>query len=698
MIKHIKFFSSSKLGIFLLFLFIFAGVNWFFEKTFLPGAGNDGLWFYSGLFMLYFSILFIEPYYTSPKNVITNVIPVLLLLLPIKTSFGKFECLWWFLVLFGLILLFLSVSAMILENKLKSPEARQNLFAEKIVIIVNFFGKARVIYSLCFLIFLSLFANLSYIHSLIMFVAWFIIVSLNPSKIHSQLFVSEDKQENNQIGTILGVQSRAVFLVKLFEDRKGIKKFDNVRFKYKMAEKEGIVFVGIVFDTYLLNQEKWAKILVLKRDEAAGESLVENVVYLFPNSKDDLNINNFVGIVDSGSDIGKIRFEYSKKEDNLQEGDLLFVRIGTRKIYYQVLNGIVTTESLEARNEMGFIEGEAIQVGEWDSQTYSFKKYGWVPPVNTPIFKTSDETEETKIEYPELQLGVVPGTQLPAVINIQDMISHHIAVLGVTGSGKTFISRKLIKEALKHNKVICIDFTGEYVQKLKEFAPSSIINDPSGIQKVEENLAKKETATKNKDSDQVLRIKKNISNALREYIQNFVEGTSPLGILELPELSNTSFILEFTQLVIDAIFQYAKEQYQQDKEKKSILIVLEEAHTLVPETTSLGDLGDYGANKALVNKIGQIALQGRKYGVGFMIIAQRTANVSKTVLTQCNTVICFQAFDETSFAFLGNYLGKDLARTLPHLKQYHAVVAGKAMKSSVPMIVDLTEKQPSLDN
>ena len=698
MMKHIKFFGSSKLGIFLLFLFIFAGVHWFFEKTFLPGAGNDGLWFYSGLFMLYFSILFIEPYYTSPKNVITNVIPVLLLLLPIKTSFGKFECLWWFLILFGWILLLLSVLAMILENKLKSPEVRQNLFAEKIVSIVNFFGKARVIYSLCFLIFLSLFANLSYIHSLIMFVAWFIIVSLNPSKIHSPLFTSEHKQENNQIGTILGVQSRAVFLVKLFEDRKGIKKFDNVRFKYKMAEKEGIVFVGIVFDTYLLNQEKWAKILVLKRDETAGESLVENVVYLFPNSKDDLNINNFVGIVDSGSDIGKIRFEYSKKEDDLQEGDLLFVRIGTRKIYYQVLNGIVTTESLEARNEMGFIEGEAIQVGEWDSQIYSFKKYGWVPPVNTPIFKTSDETEETKIEYPELQLGVVPGTQLPAVINIKDMISHHIAVLGVTGSGKTFISRKLIKEALKHNKVICIDFTGEYVQKLKEFAPSSIINDPSGIQKVEENLAKKETVTKNKDSDQVLRIKKNISNALRAYIQNFVEGTSPLGILELPDLSNTSFILEFTQLVIDAIFQYAKEQYQQDKEKKSILIVLEEAHTLVPETTSLGDLGDYGANKALVNKIGQIALQGRKYGVGFMIIAQRTANVSKTVLTQCNTVICFQAFDETSFAFLGNYLGKDLARTLPHLKQYHAVVAGKAMKSSVPMIVDLTEKQPSREN
>ena len=85
----------------------------------------------------------------------------------------------------------------------------------------------------------------------------------------------------------------------------------------------------------------------------------------------------------------------------------------------------------------------------------------------------------------------------------------------------------------------------------------------------------------------------------------------------------------------------------------------------------------------------QIALQGRKHGVGLIIIAQRTANVSKTVLTQCNTVICYQAFDETSINFLGNYVGKELVRTLPNLKQYHAIITGKAVKSNVPMIIDL---------
>ncbi len=138
-------------------------------------------------------------------------------------------------------------------------------------------------------------------------------------------------------------------------------------------------------------------------------------------------------------------------------------------------------------------------------------------------------------------------------------------------------------------------------------------------------------------------------------------------------------------MFLESVFIYAK-----NHPGGRYCIVLEEAHTIFPETSFLGDLGDYGSNKGLVSKMGQIALQGRKYGVGLLIIAQRTANVSKTILTQCNTVICFQAFDETSFVFLGNYVGKDMAQALPNVKKYHAVVAGKAIKSNLPMIVDLT--------
>jgi len=183
----------------------------------------------------------------------------------------------------------------------------------------------------------------------------------------------------------------------------------------------------------------------------------------------------------------------------------------------------------------------------------------------------------------------------------------------------------------------------------------------------------------------MLELKNKIKAKLDTYIIKFITGKNNIGIFELPDLSNTTFVLEFTQFFLENVFNYAKENKGQ-----RICLVLEEAHTIVPETTFLGDLGDYGSNKAIVSKIGQIALQGRKYGVGLLVIAQRTANVSKTVLTQCNTVLCFQAFDETSFTFLGNYLGKELVTTLPNLQKYHAIITGKGVKSNIPMIVDLT--------
>ena len=74
-------------------------------------------------------------------------------------------------------------------------------------------------------------------------------------------------------------------------------------------------------------------------------------------------------------------------------------------------------------------------------------------------------------------------------------------------------------------------------------------------------------------------------------------------------------------------------------------------------------------SQGLVNSVAQIALQGRKYDIGFIVIAQRTANVSKTVLTQCNSFIAFQQFDKTSGDFFGNILGKDMVAALPRLKK-----------------------------
>ena len=113
-----------------------------------------------------------------------------------------------------------------------------------------------------------------------------------------------------------------------------------------------------------------------------------------------------------------------------------------------------------------------------------------------------------------------------------------------------------------------------------------------------------------------------------------------------------------------------------------VLLVLEEAHTLVPEWNSNPEKD----LQNIVNKTSRITLQARKYGLGFMVITQRTANVTKSILNQCNTIFAFQAYDETGFEFMKNYMGTHYIKVLPNLKKRHGIIVGKASVSDRPVI------------
>jgi DNA helicase HerA-like ATPase len=74
-----------------------------------------------------------------------------------------------------------------------------------------------------------------------------------------------------------------------------------------------------------------------------------------------------------------------------------------------------------------------------------------------------------------------------------------------------------------------------------------------------------------------------------------------------------------------------------------------------------------------------------------MVIAQRTANVSKTVLTQCNSVVAFQQFDKTGADFLTNYMGSEMVGALPMLRPRQAIAVGKAFRSGMPTIFQVPD-------
>lgn len=686
---------KNRIVLFVVFISILIMLNIFYTGRVLPTTDTKDMWFYSGIFMVLFTTLFIEPYYSSPKNVVTNTVPIILVLIAIKNEFTD-QTQWWVMFVFLACLLLVSTLSMIINDKNASPSALRNRASVRLKNISVFFGKGKRLYSGVFLYFLLAYyvgqQPLSW-YVFWLLVVWALILLIDQNDLTNAFVMNLKEKDKLAVGQIFGIESQKMFLVKLFDDSKNIKKFDVVKFNHSMRNTN-TTYTGIVFDYYLLNRERWAKVLQLNDCDNYSQYLIDNTVYITTGDEkkkliDELQVSRFAGVVIEGSQIGRIKFEYSKLEDDLQEGDLLELKLDEKRLFYQVVSGSTDKEQLEERNEAGFIEGEAIQIGEWNAQRECFEKFGWVPKINTPVFTAdTSDIKSPEPKYPEYKLGLIPKTTLPATINLHHAVSHHMALLGVTGAGKSFLAREIIRELMQDTKIICIDFTGEYMEAFSLLKPISII-DASKVPDIEKLVASKETATKSKNSTEVLKIRGQIQDRLGVHVKEFIESKNSLGIFELPDLSNSSFILEFTQQFLDSIFQYAKSNPGQ-----RICIVLEEAHTIVPEKDSLGDLGDFGSNKAVVSKIGQIALQGRKYGVGFLVIAQRTANVSKTVLTQCNSVVCFQAFDETSYGFLSNYVGKDMVGALPNLPPFHAVVAGKAMKSRVPMIVDLTKQEP----
>jgi uncharacterized protein len=281
------------------------------------------------------------------------------------------------------------------------------------------------------------------------------------------------------------------------------------------------------------------------------------------------------------------------------------------------------------------------------------------------------------------------------------MMEYHTAILGVTGSGKTELAFDLLRHAVKHEtKVICIDLTSRYEGRLADLKPRNLSISAELSKQLGEKLLATETGEYGapKEKKALSEFAGALRHDIMEHLSQFLVSTDEnarLGIITLDEISNTKATIFITELYLTCLLHFARDN--SDKCPR-VLLVVEEAHTVMPEAKTMG-LGDYDS-RGLVAKIAQVALQGRKYHVGLLVIAQRTATVSKTVLTQCNTIVSFSCFDDTSLNFLGNCFGATHTSAIPNLQFLQAVVFGKGVKSQRPIIVqipfDPTKSKPNI--
>jgi hypothetical protein len=73
----------NKFFLFIILLVIAFGFSYLISGSFIPANDNNNLWFYSGLLMVLISSFFIEEYYTSPRNILANQLPLIVIMIAV---------------------------------------------------------------------------------------------------------------------------------------------------------------------------------------------------------------------------------------------------------------------------------------------------------------------------------------------------------------------------------------------------------------------------------------------------------------------------------------------------------------------------------------------------------------------------------------------------------------------------------------
>lgn len=676
--------------------FTFAANRW------LPTGGLESVWLLSAL-ALWFLNLLSAPWFVPPKDALPNGIGALCILVTIELDTvvrfrTELEVIRWVAAAYCIAVIGTALVALFLHDR--NPHTRLGRFAYR---VTGIFGKAELLYSPSALVsILGAYQN-SYPTIAWLLVLWILFVVARPVEaiIQAKRQWQSDKSANLEsfvIGTVERIDHPNIVRVKLTK---------------KTGWKPGSLHIAALSDgdqqfvLGLFSQVQGAEVMgtglcvaVVATQECVDA--ISGQVYSAPDQdRAGQFIENLsgakgaelVGFTVENSTIGVLHFEVAANSE-LAEGDVVFSRVGGHDVFYQILDAETAEESFD-QNPRGTHIVKAVQLGIYDT-TKGFTKHPWLPAMNSPLFwAKSREFPPSLVSKDEFIIGEVPSTNIGVVARVPELVEYHTAILGMTGTGKTELALDIVREVAQRGvKVFCVDFTGEYRARLSDLGPIFPAPSEQASNDLAAKLFEAETgaygagAEKRRLDESLKTMRTGIAAQIDEFLKS---DKNNLAVFELAEIANTKATLRLTELYLSAIMNWAR----QHRKARQVLIVLEEAHTIIPEVFGAGFDFD---TQWVVGRIGQIALQGRKYGVGLMVVSQRTALVSKTILSQCNTFLTHSLIDQTSLNFLQSVYSEQHTRSIPNLRFLEFLAFGKAIRSERPILLKRPFDQSKKDS
>lgn len=129
-----------------------------------------------------------------------------------------------------------------------------------------------------------------------------------------------------------------------------------------------------------------------------------------------------------------------------------------------------------------------------------------------------------------------------------------------------------------------------------------------------------------------------------------------------------------TGLVARIVFSV--QQWTEDSARMPVAIFCDESHLYIPERTEASAVYEAG-----LRSFERIAKEGRKYGIGLVVISQRPAEVNRTVLSQCNNFVAMRLSNAEDQSVVKRLLPDSLggfSDLLPILDVGEALVVGDA--------------------
>lgn len=194
--------------------------------------------------------------------------------------------------------------------------------------------------------------------------------------------------------------------------------------------------------------------------------------------------------------------------------------------------------------------------------------------------------------------------------------------------------------------------------------------------------------------------------ALGELLLQWLGNAGKISILDFSDVPSeimVSIAGTLLNIVYDALFW--GQNLCVGGKQQPLLVVLEEAHNYLKA----------GENSIASRTVQKIAKEGRKYGVGLMLVTQRPSELDETVLSQCGTIVALRMNNNKDRSHVRGAIQDELQTMidlLPSLRTGEAIISGEAVqipsrvqfyklgnapKGSDPNVVECWMHEPQVD-